>query len=195
MKIDKYWALLVGLLMGLIIGELLIETVMAAEPVLQQPYGQIIMEGEFFPNNNEIEEAEQFLSGNMIVVPKDIEELTIKYGKEYGICPELIQAVIFTESAFKPEVSNGKCKGLMQISTSSHRKRMNELNVTDIYDTEQNIETGCHYLKELFDTYGDTAKCLMLYNGDPNATKEGYISGYARKVMKISRYLEWRNFR
>ena len=76
MRDRKYWALLVGVLMGLIIGRLTIpETVWGAEPVLIVAKGQSIIEDQNHPNNAEIDEAMAYLSENSVNVPPEIEAL------------------------------------------------------------------------------------------------------------------------
>lgn len=167
----------------------------AVETVIQVPHRQTIIEGEIWPNNNEIEQAEQYLSQNMIVVPEDIRQLCEKYGNEYNICPELLEAMIFKESCFQASVVGGSCIGLMQVNPSAHRSRMQRLGVTDLYDPEQNIKTGADYLSELIQETGNVETALMLYNGDNNAYNPGYRSSYVRRILEVSQALERSYFR
>lgn len=192
MKNKKYGWLLVGILAGMILGRLTIpDTVWGAEPVLKLDNGQTIIEDMNHPNTQEIEEAEAYLKENHVEVPKDIEEFCIKYGKENGIAPELLEAIIWKESRFQPEAVNKSCKGLMQVNTGCHKKRMDRLGVSDIYDPEGNIAVGSDYLRELFEAHEDTATVLELYNGDGSAAADQTRdSAYAKKVMAISTALE-----
>ena len=66
-------------------------------------------------------------------ISEEAQESCVKYGEEYGICPELLMAMIEKESSGRPDVESGGCKGLMQISGRWHKDRMERLGVTDIY--------------------------------------------------------------
>lgn len=198
MKKDKYGWLLIGLLGGMILGRLTIpDEVWGAEPVITYMDGQTVKEDEVYPSLNQIEEAEDFLSFNQITVPEDIKGLCEKYGKKNNIAPELLEALIFVESSYQENIvdNSGTCKGLCQIKPAAHSKRMKLLGVTDIFDKEGNIAVGADYLRELFEKYEDVSVVLAMYNGDGRALEPGYISDYARKVMKISQALERANWR
>lgn len=192
MRNKKYGWLLIGILAGMILGRLTIpDTVWGAEPVLKIENGQTVIDDLNHPNTREIEEAEAYLKENRVEVPADIEEFCIKYGKENGIAPELLEAIIWKESRFQPAAVNRSCKGLMQVNTGCHKKRMDRLGVSDIYDPEGNIAVGSDYLRELFEANEDTATVLELYNGDGSAAADQTRdSAYAKKVMAISTALE-----
>lgn len=120
-------------------------------------------------------------------------EACVEYGQQYGICSELLMAIVETESNGIPTAENGGCMGLMQISQKWHTDRMKRLGVTDIFDERGNILVGTDYLAELRDKHGDMAMVLIVYNGDSRAKdfyKTGYISGYALKIMQRSAELE-----
>lgn len=112
---------------------------------------------------------------------------------EYGVCPELIMAIIEHESSGQTNVSNGNCKGLMQIYERYHKDRMQRLGVTDIYDPYGNILVGTDYLMELAEEYEDLATVLMIYNGSSNAVSRGEAGNYteyAKSIMERSAELE-----
>ena len=194
MSKDKYGWILIGLLMGLIIGALTLPSeVWAAEPVLIVPDGTTIIEDMNHPSMTEIDEAVEYLSANGVEVPEEIKAICEEVGKEYNLCPELLEAICWKESWFKTEITNasGTCFGLMQIHRGSHRKRMERLGVTDLYDPEQNIRTGADYLSELFAKYGDMATALESYNGDSGAASDTTrTSSYAQKILNVSQALE-----
>lgn len=113
--------------------------------------------------------------------------------QERSMCPELVQAVIETESNWDPEARNGDCIGLMQISEKWHRDRMERLGVEELMDPYDNILVGVDYLAELFRWYKDPAMVLMLYNGDSRAWKfweTGEISEYAARILDRAAELE-----
>lgn len=116
-----------------------------------------------------------------------------EYGEMYDICPELLMAMIETESSGNPKAENGDCKGLMQISERWHTGRMAEIGADDIWSETDNIHIGANYLHELFNRYEDVALVLMVYNGESDAVEKaenGYISDYARKILDRSAELE-----
>ena len=59
-------------------------------------------------------------------ISEEAQESCVKYGEEYGICPEMLMAMIEKESSGRPDVESGGCKGLMQISDRWHKDRMGE---------------------------------------------------------------------
>lgn len=127
-----------------------------------------------------------YLSDSIVTYCEDI-------GKQYSICPELLEAMIEAESSGNPNAVNGNCVGLMQISTTAQRDRMKRLGVANPYDEYSNILVGTDYLAELFDEYEDLPTVLMLYNGQSNAVAkgdQGKWSAYADKIMKRSEQLE-----
>ena len=113
--------------------------------------------------------------------------------EQKDICPELVQAIIETESNWDPEARNGDCVGLMQISEYWHQDRMERLGVEDLTDPYDNILVGVDYLQELTRRYVDQAMALMIYNGDSRAWKfweTGEMSGYAAKILDRAAELE-----
>lgn len=130
---------------------------------------------------------------NGTYISEEEQEACVKYGEEYGICPELLMAMIERESSGQADAVNGDCKGLMQISQKWHANRMERLGVTDIYDVDGNIHVGTDYLAELFEKYGEAATVLMVYHGEKNAVEKaenGEISKYADWILTRSAELE-----
>ena len=132
------------------------------------------------------------------VISEDVKFWSEVYGKGYGICPEVIQAICWTESRCNPEAKSGdgSCRGLMQIHVASHRKRMERLNVTDIYSVPGNIRVGVDYLAELSETE-PIAAALARYNGQSDEkvekARKGIYSGYVDEVLTLAEELERRN--
>ena len=126
-------------------------------------------------------------------ISEDAQEACVKYGEEYGICPELIMAIIERESSGQADAENGGCKGLMQISDRWHTDRMELLKVTDIYDVDGNIHVGTDYLAELFEKYEDVGIVLMVYHGEKNAANKEKLSSYADWILTRSEELERMN--
>jgi len=93
-----------------------------------------------------------------------------KYAKEYNIDPDLVIAVIRTESCFdRKAVSRVGARGLMQLMPATAKY----LGVKDSFDAEQNIEGGVKYLREMLDTFNQDQKlALAAYNAGPGAVNK-----------------------
>lgn len=130
--------------------------------------------------------------GGYITIKKPTErELINAYVREitkkYNIEPELIMSVIQQESNYDPKATNGKCLGLMQVSSYWHQDRAERLGVTDFYDPYSNILLGVDYISELLTEYEDPRLVLMLYNMEHKTAlrkyKNGEISNYATTIL------------
>lgn len=116
--------------------------------------------------------------------------------EERQICPELVEALIETESSWNPYAQNGTCIGLMQIDQVYHQERMKKLGATDLTDPYENILVGVDFLEELFWEYEDPAAVLMYYNAGRSdryglgAWEGGSLSDYAERILERSAELE-----
>ena len=124
------------------------------------------------------------------IVPEHILEMSNEIGKEYNICPELLQSIAFQESRFEADAQNEGCTGLMQVNPAWHEDRMRELGVTDLYNPEQNMEVAADYLQELFEKYEDVGTVLMVYHGESGAVSKIEPSRYADEILTRSAELE-----
>lgn len=118
-----------------------------------------------------------------------VEDICVFYP---NILPEIVEAIIWIESRYCPNVSNGQCVGLMQVSTRWHAKRAANLGVSDLYDPYGNILVGVDYLNDIFEDCGDISLALMIYNGDSRSYSlynNGSMSDYARSVISMARDL------
>lgn len=119
-------------------------------------------------------------------------------GGDYGIKPELLMAIIETESRGKSDAVGGNCLGLMQINPKWHKDRMERLGVTDLFDEYGNILVGADLLAELRDEYQEISLVLDIYHGSSKAFQNyenGVVSDYARKILERSAELEELNER
>lgn len=127
--------------------------------------------------------------------PIEIQIAANKYGEQYGICPELIESICYQESRFDEQALDGSesCYGLMQIHRASHKDRISELGVADLYDIDSNIHVATDYLAELFNEYEDVSTVLMVYHGEKDAvlkSERGEVSDYAKEILERSYELE-----
>lgn len=136
-----------------------------------------------------------FAAEEEVIIPKEIEFWCERYGEEYDIAPEILEAMCWVESRCTPDAQSPdkSCKGLMQIKPSCHQERMNRLGVRNIFGTWENIKVGADYLAELKQDE-DIAVALAIYNGQSDskieAARKGQYSGYVKKILEISEELE-----
>lgn len=124
---------------------------------------------------------------------EEIQGYCVEIGHEYCVAPEILLAMIETESAGEKYAENNGCMGLMQVYEKYHKDRMDNLMVTDIYDEYSNILVATDYLMELADEYGDIGLVLMKYNGFSKAEEyyeQGKLSNYAEEILERSEELE-----
>lgn len=153
----------------------------------------IILDGQAIPILPE--EPVEIVEEVKIISEKDIIDGYIKeICVSYNIEPELIQSIVWHESRYNPNATNGDCIGLMQVSKRWHTSRAEALGVNDLYSSYGNILVGVDYICELIEAYDDPALALMLYNMDHKKAKtmyaEGKISGYATSVLDRANQLK-----
>lgn len=129
-----------------------------------------------------------------------------QYAGEYGFKPQLILAVIRTESGFDPKaVSSAGAVGLMQImpltgTFMSGRAGMQDFNAESLYEPQVNILLGCAYLRYLYGRFGgDKRLALYAYNAgegnvaawllDPKLSNDGKTLSEA-PFKETQRYYE-----
>ena len=111
-----------------------------------------------------------------------------RYADQYNVDPVLVRAVIQVESDFNPRcVSKKGARGLMQlIPETAHR-----YGVKDIFDPEENIRGGVHYLADLLEMFNsDLQRALAAYNaGEGAVTRYGGIPPYEETANYVQRAL------
>ena len=126
-------------------------------------------------------------------VPLEVRIACDIWGEQYGICPELLEAIAYHESRFDPYAENGTCVGIMQVNTAAHKDRMKRLEVTDLNDINCNVMVAADYLAELFADNEDVGVVLGMYHGERGAKRRaenGNLSSYVRRILNTSEELE-----
>lgn len=103
---------------------------------------------------------------------------------EYELDPDLIRAVMQTESAFDPlVVSRAGAEGLMQLMPELAA----EMGVSDSFDPRENIMGGVRYLRRLLDFYdGDLSLALAGYNAGPgNVERYGGVPPFPETLKYV----------
>ena len=103
----------------------------------------------------------------------DFEALIQKEGANTGLDPQLLAAVISTESAANPRAVSPKgAMGLMQLMPATAER----FGVEDAFDPAQNIRGGAQYLAQLLKMFNyDVSLALAAYNaGEGNVIRYGH---------------------
>ena len=104
----------------------------------------------------------------------------------YSMDADLISSVIAAESNFDPKaVSRRNARGLMQLLPETAAR----FGVKNIFDPQENIDAGTHYLRDLLQRYNnDLALALAAYNAGPERVQQfGAVPPYAETVSYIRR--------
>ena len=94
-----------------------------------------------------------------------IDQSIAQAGEKHHIDPDFINSVVRAESGFHPRaVSHKGAQGLMQLMP----KTAAGLGVKDSFDSNENVEAGTRYLRQLLEQFNyDAVKALAAYNAGP----------------------------
>jgi soluble lytic murein transglycosylase-like protein len=104
--------------------------------------------------------------------------------KRYSIDADLITSVIAAESNFDPKaISRRNARGLMQLLPTTASR----LGVKNIFDAQENIDAGAHYLSDLLLLYkNDLALTLAAYNAGPER-----VQRYGQRVPPFAETISY----
>lgn len=109
-----------------------------------------------------------------VTLPLRHEDIIRQQAAEKGVPPDLIAAVIYSESRFRDQTSKAGARGLMQI-TPATAKLIEKLSggqtfkFEDLSDPDINIRYGTFYLRYLIEKFGNNdVAALAAYNAGEN---------------------------
>lgn len=114
--------------------------------------------------------------------PSDYTPYYEKYGQKYGLDPNLLRALVATESGGNPNaVSPTGVRGLTQVT----QKTANDLGLPEARtNVDQGVEAAAKLLRENFDRYGNPYMALAAYNAGTHQDHWG--PDQAKYVQKIA---------
>jgi soluble lytic murein transglycosylase-like protein len=144
-------------------------------------------------------EVHQYLAGNTEVsvlptstktfTPQEIDAAINQAALRHNVDPSLVRAVIKVESNFNPNaVSRKGAMGLMQLMPQTAR----QLNVSNPFDPEQNVDAGVRHLKRLMESYGgDVRLTLAAYNAGSGAVaRSAGVPHFPETINYVNRISE-----
>lgn len=116
--------------------------------------------------------------------------LVNKAAKKFQINPNLLHAIVDTESAFNPKaVSRVGAIGLMQLMP----KTAKSLKVTDVWNPRQNIQGGAKYFSQLLNMFEQNIRlAIAAYNAGPTAVKKAgnNIPNYSETRKYVAKVMD-----
>jgi soluble lytic murein transglycosylase-like protein len=117
----------------------------------------------------------------------EVKPLVLAAASATGLPAALIDAVIRTESGYRPGArSRAGAMGLMQLMPGTAR----EVGVSDAFDARQNVMGGAKYLRKLYDRFGNYSLAVAAYNAGPGNVQKykgippfAETRAYVRTVM------------
>jgi hypothetical protein len=121
-----------------------------------------------------------------IVAAAPYREIVEAAAARYGVDADLIASVIAVESNFDPKaISRKNARGLMQLLPETAAR----LGVKNIFDPQENIDAGTHYLRDLLQQYkNDLVLALAAYNAGPLRVQQyGRVPPYRETISYVRR--------
>ncbi len=123
------------------------------------------------------------LAEGRAITSREIDRIIEEAATRHRVDPNLVRALVRVESNFNPSaVSRKGAMGLMQLMPATAR----QLNVSNPFNPQQNVDAGVQLLRRLLDDYGGNVPlALAAYNAG-----EGAVSRY----RGVPRYAETQDY-
>jgi len=144
-------------------------------------------------------DIERFEKDEVVIAPEvpkpvpppalTIDQSISQAGEKHHIDPDFITSVVRAESGFHPRaVSSKGARGLMQLMPQTAAG----LGVKDAFDTNENVQAGTQYLRQLLEKFDyDAVKALAAYNAGPNRVTQYHgvppyseTRGYVNRIVR-----------
>ena len=125
-------------------------------------------------------------------VTLDLVNMAHDAGRQVGVDPLLILAVMAVESRFNPLAESvAGAKGLMQVIPKYHLAKFREFGGEkwSVFDPETNILVGSQILKEYLRRTGNVTAALQLYVGSPEDDNDGYTGRVMTEKQRLQQFL------
>lgn len=139
---------------------------------------------------------EKFKTGLSKSEEEDLQNIILRESKRYGFDPNLILAIIQTESTFNNWAKSKQgALGLMQIQPPTAKSIAEDADIewkgkAILYEPDNNIRIGLHYLAQLILHFEDVKLALAAYNMGPTAVKRLLEKGEEVPQEYIDKVLE-----
>jgi soluble lytic murein transglycosylase-like protein len=117
---------------------------------------------------------------------QDVDDAIVASARRHNVDPNLVRAVVKVESNFNPHaVSRKGAMGLMQLMPGTAR----QLQVTNPFDPQQNVDAGVRHLKKLMEDFGgDLRLSLAAYNAGQGAViRSGGVPRFSETRNYVNR--------
>jgi soluble lytic murein transglycosylase-like protein len=131
-----------------------------------------------------------------LIFPKPFADDFSLAGEENGLNPLLLFSVAKQESAFIPNaLSRSDALGLLQLLPSTAEEMKNDLERSDLFDTQINTQLGAQYLRKLLDRFqGNIALALAAYNAGPSRAQQWQKSmtdaGATKDTLEVDIFID-----
>ena len=128
------------------------------------------------------------LAGDLATRRSAYDSIVAEASQRYQVDQSLVRAVIHAESGFNPAAVSPKgATGLMQLMPDTAQR----YGVRNIFDPNENIDGGVHYLRDLLDMFNNNLSlAVAAYNaGEHAVSRYGDIPPYAETSDYVRRVL------
>ncbi len=139
----------------------------------------------------EADAEEKFVPYN-VPLTIDQQKLVVEIAERFELDPALVFGVMCVETKYDASAvgKNNRYLGIMQISVSNYKSLNNRFGITDLMDFEQNVISGCFFIRYNMDAYDSRISVsLLYYHGGPKYGSKMLAKGqiedsYTKAVMK-----------